>query len=385
MTITTRPGECSAGVEPTLVLALELSGREWKLGFGTWGAERPRFRTLTAATALAHLPQEIAQAKRRFGLPAGARVVSGYEIGYDGFWVHRALTGLGVENLVLDASSIEVKRRARRAKSDGLDVASLLRLLLRYLGGERKAVAVVRVPTVEQEDRRHLHRAMESVKRDRQRVRNRIQGLLATQGVRRPVTGALSAHLADLELWDRRRLPPGLRVRLERDLALLQVLDTQLAAWDHDRRAHLTAAAPEPWQVAVRQLTQVRGIGVTSAWVFVMEGLGWREFRNRREVGSFAGLAPTPYASGALRREQGISKAGNSLTRTMLNEISWGWLRYQPRSALTQWYLARFGAAGGRARRIGIVALARKLLIALWRYLTTGVLPEGVVLKPVTA
>jgi transposase len=363
-------------------MALELSGKEWKVAFASRPTDRPRVRTLKAADAVTQLPHEVAEAKRRLGLAPDARVVSCYEIGYDGFWVHRALVGLGVENLVVDASSIEVNRRARRAKSDGLDADSLLRLLLRYLGGERKAFSQVRVPTPEQEDRRHLHRALETLKRERARLRNRIQGLLATQGVRRPLKGDLGPQLATIQVWDHRPLPPGLMARLTRDGALLQTVQDQITALEQERAARLAAPAPESSVAQVRQLAQLRGIGETSAWVFVMEGLAWRAFGNRREVGGFVGLVPTPYASGGSQRELGISKAGNAQVRRLLNEISWGWLRYQPRSALTQWYQARFGAAGGRARRIGIVALARKLLIALWRYVMTGVLPEGAELKP---
>lgn len=379
MTTTTRTPE---SMPPTLMMAMELSRRDWKLAFATMASDRPRYRTVSAATGLAALPHELAQAKRHFGLPADARVVSCHEMGLDGFWIHRALASLGVENLPVDAAAIEVNRRARRAKSDGLDVTSLVRQLRRYLGGERKALAVVRVPTVAQEDGRQLHRALTTWKADRTRVRNRMRGLLASHGVRLPRQGELPAALAEIRLWDQQPLPAGLRARLERDAALLQTIDAQIAAAEADRRTALRPTPPTPAAADVQQLTQLRGLGETGAWVLVQEGLRWRGFRNRREVGAFVGVTPTPFQSGGSAREQGISKAGNARLRTLLNELSWSWVRYQPQSAITRWFTRRFAAGGGRARRIGIVAVARKLLIALWRYLVDGVLPEGAVLKP---
>jgi transposase len=365
-------------------MALELSGRQWKLAFATQATDRPRVRTLGAATAVRQLPEELARAKRHFELPAGARVVSGYEVGYDAFWVHRVLVGLGVENLVMDAASIEVPRRARRAKSDGLDVGSLLRLLLRYVGGDRKALAVVQVPTPAQEDARQLHRGLGTLTQERTRLRNRLRALLAAQGVRPVTLGPRFLEAVEtVRRADGQPLLPGLRARLRQEWTLLTTVETQIAALEATRHEAVVAPAPPDAQVAeVQQLLRLRGVGPTSAWLLVMEGLGWRGFRNRREVGAFVGLAPTPYQSGDTAREQGISKAGNARMRALLVDLSWGWLRYQPQSALAQWFHARFGGAGGRARRIGIVAVARKLVIALWRFLTQGVLPEGAVLKP---
>jgi transposase len=392
MSATTRDGQCTAAAAATttLKMALELSDREWRVAFATCAGDRPRCRTVPAAQALTRLPQELARAKARFGLPASAPVVSCYEIGYDGFWVHRALVTMGVDNYVIEAASIEVNRRARRAKSDGLDVGRLLRLLLRYTAGERKAFAVVRVPTVAQEDGRQLHRALGTWQRERTRVRNRIRGLLATQGVRCAVGRDFGPQLAILPRWDGQPLPPALRDRLEREWTLLQLVEAQMSALTAARQHQLAvptpdAAAGDEAAAQVHQLMTLRGIGETSAWVFVREGLGWRHFRNRREVAAFVGVVPTPYQSGTTARELGISKAGNARLRAMLHEISWAWLRYQPRSALSQWYATRFADAGGRARRIGIVAVARKLVIALWRYLTTGVLPDGAELKPQAA
>jgi transposase len=353
---------------------------------GSAPADQPRRRTVPAAHALTELPHEIAKAKQRLGLPADARVVCCYEAGRDAFWVERAVTALGVEVLVVEASSIEVPRKARRAKSDGLDAAKLLEMLLRHLRGDRKVWSLVRVPTVAQEDQRHLHRALGTLKEERTRVVNRMQGLLASQGVHRPIKGQdFLAQLAALRLWDHRPLPEGLHGRLRRDWALLQVIDAQIDELEAERTAQLASPAPPPVVAQAQQLRKLKAIGDTSAWLFAMEGLGWRDFRNGREVGGFLGLVPTPHQSGTVARELGISKSGNVRMRAMANEIAWCWVRYQPDSELTQWFLRRFGHGGPRARRIGIVALTRKLVIALWRYVTSGVIPAGAVFKPVSA
>jgi transposase len=384
MPVTTQDVQFTAPA-PVLALAIELSLKEWKLAFATTMAEAPRRRTLQAATALTALPLEIQRAKRRLGLPADAPVVSCYEIGRDGFWVHHGLRALGIDSLVIDSSSIEVKRRARRAKSDGLDVASLVGLLLRHLRGDKKVWSLVRVPTPEQEDGRQLHRALDSVKEDRTRVTNRIKALLATQGVYRKLGRDFLTELPQIELADHRPLPPGLQVRLRLEWAQLTLLTAQIQELETERARQMATNGSDPTIQQVQQLKALRAIGESTAWLLVREGLGWRDFHNRREVGGFAGLVPTPHQSGQMARELGISKAGNERVRVLMIEIAWAWLRYQRGSALAQWYRARFAEAGQRARRIGIVALARKLLIALWRYLTTDVLPDGAILKPVTA
>jgi transposase len=285
-----------------------------------------------------------------------------------------------VANHVVDSASIEVNRRKRRAKSDRLDVGALLRQLIRYLAGEPKVWSVVRVPTVLEEDQRQLHRELLTAKRDRARVTNRMKGLLANQGVVVQVGAGFLAELAALELWDGTALPPGLRVRLEREWAKVELFTAQIRQLEGERDEQLRSGTASALEL-VRQLLRLRGIGVNSAWLYVMEFFGWREFRNRREVGGLAGLAPTPYQSGEMSREQGIAKAGNRYIRAMAIEIAWGWLRFQPDSALSRWYQERFGEGSSRIRRIGIVALARRLLVELWRYLETGVVPEGAVLK----
>ena len=364
---------------PVLHLAFELGQARWKLGFTTGLGQRPRERTI-AARDLPVLAQEIERAKERFGLAADARVVSCYEAGREGFWLHRWLVAHGVVSHVVDSASIEVNRRRRRAKSDRLDVGKLLYQLVRYLAGERKVWSVVRVPTVVEEDQRQLHRELLTAKRDRARVTNRMKGLLANQGVVVEVGRGFLAELAVLQLWDGTVLRPGLRARLEREWAKVELFTGQIGQLEGEREETLRSGTA-PAVELVRRLLRVRGIGVNSAWLYVMEFFGWRQFRNRREVGGLAGLTPTPYQSGEVSREQGIGKAGNRYIRAMAIEIAWGWLRFQPESALSRWYQERFGQGSSRIRRIGIVALARRLLVELWRYLETGVVQEGAVLK----
>jgi transposase len=365
--------------QPTLFLAFELGVHTWKLGFTTGVAQRPRERTMPAGDVHG-LGEEMARAKRRFGLPDDARVVSCYEAGRDGFWLHRCLVASGVENLVVDSASIEVNRRHRRAKTDRLDVHKLLTMLLRHVAGEERVWSLIRVPSVEEEDRRQLHRALATAKRDRTRGINRIKGLLASQGLVMPHSGDFQQQLESLRLWDGSPLPAGLRHRLGQEWEHVKALAQRINQLEGERRALLQTSADAVMN-KVRQLLILKGIGTNSAWVFVMEFFGWRAFRNGKEVGALSGLTPTPYASGNTAYERGIAKAGNYHIRAMAIEIAWGWLRFQPASALTQWYQRRFGHGSSRLRRIGIVALARKLLMALWRFVEAGVLPDGAALK----
>jgi transposase len=363
----------------TLFVSFELSDKNWKLGFTTGHGQKPRERTVTARDQKRVL-DEIAQAKRRFGLPETAPVVSCYEAGREGFWLHRFLEAHGMTNQVVDSSAIEVSRRQRRAKSDGLDVRKLLSMLIRYHEGERQVWQVVNVPSVEAEDQRHLHRDLETLKRERASTTARIKGLLRSQGIQVTSLTKLPEQLDALRLWDGSPIPPGLRQRMLRVYAQYTFLSEQIAAVEAERRTQLQASTDARIE-KVRQLMQLKGIGINGAWLLVREFFGWRAFKNRREVGGLAGFTPTPYQSGESAREQGISKSGNRHVRWMTTELAWGWLRSQPESALSVWFRERFGSGGKRLRRIGIVAVARKLLIALWRFLETGVLPEGAVLK----
>ena len=365
--------------EASLYLAFELSKKKWKLGFSTGLGQHPRRRTIDAGD-LPALQQEIEVAKRRFRLLVDAPVKSCYEVGRDGFWLHRYLLEREVENMVVDSASIEVNRRVRRAKTYRIDVGKLLNMLIRYHNGEEKVWSVVHVPSMEAEDKRHLHRQLSTLKVDRTRHICRIKGLLAIQGLNLPIHVDFLDTLAAARLWDGSRLPPGLRARVEREYADLRYVEQHIKELEAERD-ELIETSDDPSIEKVRQLRKLRAIGPNSAWLFVMEFFGWRQFRNRRQVGGLAGLTPTPYQSGEESREQGISKAGNCDVRAMAIEIAWCWLRYQPDSDLALWFYEKFGHSK-RTRKIGIVALARKLLVALWRYLETGEIPAGAQLKP---
>ena len=371
--------EESTATTPGLLVAFELGERSWKLGFTIGLGQRPRIRSVPAG-AMARVWAEIAAAQARFKMAADTPVISCYEAGRDGFWIHRALVAQGVTNYVVDSSSIEVNRRARRIKSDRLDLGGLLTLLARSVAGETRCWRVVRVPSDYDEDARHLHRTWEAVQQDRTRLINRLQGLLVTAGVRMPVTGDVMARMAAVRRWDATPLPAGVLARLTRTWAQFEFLTTQLAEIEAAR----LALAPDPETAtgrAVTRLQHLRAIGPIGAWVLTTEIFGWRQIRNGRQLGALVGLVPALYQSGETARDQGITRAGNKHVRRLMVQLAWSWVRYQPSSALAQWYQRRFGGGGPRLRRIGIVALARKLLLALWRYLETGVVPEGAVLK----
>jgi transposase len=365
--------------EAILGLAFETGVDQGKIAFSTGLGQPPRYRVVPARD-LGRLRQEIEQAKVRFGLPASSRVVSCYEAGRDGFWLHRALCALGVENAVVDSSSIEVNRRQRRAKTDRLDARKRVGMLFRWLWGDSKVWRVVRAPSVEEEDRRQLHRELVTARRDRTRLLNRIKALLFGQGIRLNELKGLPSVLPELRQWNGEALPSGLQKRLLREWQKVEERTEQIGILLKERRERLRTGEDAGSECA-RRLCQLRGIGENAAWLFSLEFFSWREFRNRREVGGLSGLVGTPSDSGETKRELGISKAGNRWVRGLAVEIAWGWLRYQPQSELSQWYERRFGQGSSRMRKVGIVALARKLLIALWRYSETGVVPAGAVLK----
>jgi transposase len=336
-----------------LYIAFELSASKWLMVLSD-GARKSQHTI--AAGDVAALQGVIERARTRFKVPCGARMVSCYEAGRDGFWLHRWLGEQGVENLVVDAASIEVSRRARRAKTDRLDLEQLLEKLRRHCAGE-KVWSVVRVPSAEEEDLRRVQRERE---------------LLVLHNIRMPKgLSKLRVWLSDLVLGSR------LKAELQRELERLELVGCQLKAIEAEG-AQLDGRAGEQQ----RQLQRLRAVGPVSATTLVTELFGWRRFSNRRQLGGCAGLVPSPYRSGQMDIEQGISKAGNKRVRPVLVELSWAWLRYQGQSELARWYARRFGSGGKRQRRIGIVALARRLLIALWRFLEHGVIPQGALLRP---
>lgn len=377
-TTMTRRSESNVDGE-VLLLAFELSARTWKLGFTVGRGQRPRVRQIPAG-AVEQVVTEIAAAKARWGLAATTPVRSCYEAGREGFWLHRCLVAHGVANVVVDSSSIEVNRRARRAKTDGLDLAGLLTLLDRHVRGERRVWHVVRVPSVAEEDGRHLHRCRETLQQERTRLINRLHGLLTTQGLRVPLRADFLERLAAAQLWDGSAVPMGLFHRLRRVWTQLTWVTAQVAEVDAERAALVTGASSR-WAA---RLQMVKGVGAIGAWCLSTEVFGWRQIRNGRELGALVGLVPAPYQSGETHHDQGITRAGNRHVRRMMVQLAWSWLRYQPTSALSRWYRARFHQSR-RLRRIGIVALARKLLIALWRYGASGLIPEGAELKAAVA
>ena len=379
MTATTQREDSTAPGGDRLLMAIELGRRQWKVGFTTQRGQRIRRRTLPA-DAWDRVPEEMAAAKKRLGLPADAPVTSCYEAGRDGFWIHRYLVGTGADNLVVDSSSLEVNRRARRAKTDAIDLTKLLSMLRRHVGGEKKVWHVVHVPSAADEERRQPHRELWALKRDRTRVTNRIIGLLATVGVYVKIDAKFPTHLEELQQWDGQAIPATLRARVAREWDKVTLFTSQIQTLERARRLELRQQG-DASVALVRQLLQLRGIGGQTAWLFATELFGWRQFRNRREVGGITGMVGTPYRSGLLNHEQGISKAGNKRIRAMAIQIAWGWLVHQPQSALAQWYTRRFAHGGPVARKIGIVAVARRLVIDLWRYVDAGVIPEGAVFK----
>jgi transposase len=383
MAAQTRTSECSAG-GPPLLMALELGRKTWLVGFMTTPGGPIRERRV-AADAWEQLAGEIAAAKTRFGLAPAAPVRSCYEAGPDGFWVHRYLTTLGVANCVVESASIEVNRRARRAKTDPLDVRKLVTMLSRVEGGERHVWREVRVPSEQDEDRRQPQRELRTLKRDRTRVLNRIGSLLATQGIRDRRRSDFPRRLEGWRTWCGAPLGAALRTRLLREWDKVGLLNQQILTIRQARRTLLRETrglAEDGRTVAiVEQLLTLRGIGEHSAWMLATEIFAWRAIQNRRQLGGLSGLTGTPYRSGTMAREQGISRAGNAQVRAVMVELAWCWVKYQPDSALAQWYHARWGASGPVARKIGIVAVARRLLIDLWRYVETGVVPAGAQVK----
>ena len=374
-TTQTTPQGKDAASQVDLYVSFELADKKWKLSLSD-GRRGPSRYTVDAGDTVAVL-ECLTKARTRCGLRAQCKVHSCYEAGRDGWWLHRWLVEQGIDNIVVDAASIEVNRRARRAKTDRLDGDKLLIMLLRHHAGER-VWSVLREPSAEAEDERRTHRELGRLLHERIAHTNRIGSLLVLHNLRPHIVIGGRDWAA---WWEHHstQVPPLLRAEIEPESARLKLVKDQIRALEAARRQEIEDGK----QPLVKQLIQLRAIGPKGAWLLVKELFGWREFANRRELAGCVGLAPTPYASGDSEIEQGISKAGNRRIRAMLVEQAWKWLQLQPDSALTQWFNRRFASGGKRMRRVGIVALARRLVIALWRYLKHGEIPAGAVLKPV--
>ena len=359
-----------------LYMSLELSNSKWKIMFSN-GFKR-RQRTITAGD-LNGLRQEISKSLEHLKMPVDTKIFSCYEAGRDGFWIHRHLIAQGISNFVVDPSSIEVNRRFRRAKTDRIDVTKLMDMLIRYRNGEQKLWSVLHIPTVEQEDRRRIQREVDRLKKERTSHSNRIRSLLVLHGIRLKVGRYFLQSLDKVRLFDGSELNRCLKKEIQREYTRYQLIDEQLKQLSKDKEQLLQQGGQAAKKVERLQL--VRGIGPIGSWSLVYEFFGWRKFKNVKQVGAASGLAPTPYDSGNSKREQGISKAGNGRIRRLMNQLSWQWLRYQPQSELSKWFMQRFGSGASRMRRVGITALSRKLLIALWKYLETGLVPQGAIIS----
>jgi len=363
---------------PKMAIAVEISSAKWLVGSYAGGASTVRRKALTEETAwgrFSALLEEIAEARRRQRLTEGAAVVVAYEAGQEGFWLVRALRARGVNAEVIDPVSLPVDRRARRAKTDRLDVEALAKALWRWCEGDRTALRMVRIPSAAAEDEREWERERDRLKSERRALHDRLVKKLRTQGVWiLPPNWRAQLHEGNLRTWSGAELPAMLQAMLQRELQRLDEVEVHLRALQREARFNGST------QQRIERLMRLFGVGKVGARALALR-LFWRNFDNRRQVGACVGLVGTPYDSGTLRQDQGISKIGDPKLRGLLVELAWMWLRYQPDSAMARWFAQRTQGAGARGKRVMIVAVARRLVIALWRYLAQGVVPEGARLK----
>ena len=375
-------GTPTTGHFGTIFVAIELSQKTWLVTLHSPERDRISRHKLEGgdhAELLALIERTRARVVEKLG--SVPRVVSCYEAGYDGFWLHRLLEAAGITNFVFDAASIAVEQRARRAKTDRIDGELLLRTLMAYLRGEPRVVRIVRVPSVAEEDVRRASRERDRLVKEQTAHSNRIKALLRLLGVDvgAPRRRNWLVWLEQQRDWQGQPLPPHLLAEVKREHARLMLVREQIAALEQAQGAE-DSAAPAAMSERRQLLQRLKALGPAFSATLVNE-LFYKDFRNRREVAAYCGLAPSPWKSGGIDREQGISKAGNHRARLTAIELAWLWLRHQPDSALSLWFRSRTANAGRRARRIAIVALARKLIVALWRYLSTGLVPDQATMK----
>ena len=368
--------------ENTIHVAIELSLSSWLVAARLPSSQKVRLHRVeggNTAALLAVLRELRSHVSKKMG--GTADLACCFEAGRDGFWLQRLLSAHGIAAYVLEPTSILVNRRARRAKTDRLDAEGMLRVLAAWLNGDHHACRMVRVPTPDEEDAKRPHREREHLVQERLRIENRIEALLFAQGIRRrPSLRSWSRDMAELRTGDGRALPPLLRAELDRLWRRLVMILGLIRELETERIAVMVTAASDETVKKIANLQRIRGIGPNFAAVLVREVL-YRSFANRRQLASYVGIAPMPCQSGGMDRDRSISRAGNPRARTTLIQLAWLWLRYQPESALAAWFRERVGSLQGRTRRIAIVAMARKLLIALWRYVETGVIPDGVEIR----
>jgi len=362
-----------------IFVSLELSRTSWLLTSLSPGDGERMSKHALRSGDVAGLRARFSQLKEKVRIRTGQAfpVIVIQEAGLDGFWIHRLLQGEGIESHVVDPASIATSRRRRRAKTDKIDGQALVRALLAYKRGEPRVCAMVRAPTPQEEDRRRICRERKTLTAERVKHVNRIKGLLFAQGITdyEPLPRNRRERLEELRTGDGRPLPPHLKAQIGRELDRLELALQQIKSVETERDAVLSPSdegTPAPGAM----LKRLKGIGPEFAGVLWSEGL-FRSFSNRRPVAAYAGLAPTPWQSGSVTHEQGVSKAGNPRLRTTMIQLAWLWVRHQPHSILTQWFHQRAQLNGGRIRKVLIVALARKLLIAFWKYVTAGIVPEG--------
>jgi len=376
--------DAPAGCEySTVHIVFELSKAKWQLGIMQSGTEKMSRHEIDGGNveALWSILTKARTRAERDGKPV--RILSCYEAGFDGHWLHRWLSGHGVESYEVDASSVQVSRHARRAKTDRIDLEQLMRTFLAYLRGEPKVCSMVRVPTFEDEDRKRRTRERERLVHERTAHSNRISSLLHAQGIRdvRLLERNFLSNLEKIRTGDGHALAPNLKAEIRREYARFLLVHNQIKEVEKANFAAHRAPAPGSVEAKAVMLARLRGVGPQSAQLLANE-VFYRDFKNRRQVGSSVGLVDMPYDSGFSRRQQGISKAGNHRARTAAIELAWLWVRHQPGSELTRWFQQRVGNVKGRIRKIAIVAVARKLMVALWRYVETGLVPTGALMRP---
>jgi len=361
----------------SLFVAIELSNKKWKLAFGD--GSQVRERSMEARSETVFLA-EVRVAREKLGLAADAAVVCCYEAGRDGFWIDRMLKKQGFRNHVMDPASIEVPRRSRTRKTDRLHARKLLKLLLRSeLGGERDSFSAVHVPSEAQEAEMRTHRERERLVKERTGHRARMKSLCVLHGVQ--VSNPANVVIEQLRDWEGKPLGGPWVEELKREQQRLWLTEEQLKAIEQQQAAGLAEGGTVALKKAAK-LYQLKAVGPQSSWLLSHECFAWRTFQNRKKVGAFAGLTGTPYDSGETLREQGISKAGSGRVRTTMIELAWSWVRWQPNSALTHWFVDHYVRGGtSRSKRKGIVALARKLLVAFWKYVEQDIVPEGALLR----
>lgn len=377
----------------SLHMSLELSASTWKLGFADHSGRRPRIRSISAGD-LTKLKTEIASAKRVFKLADDTPVVSCYEAGRDGFWIHRYLVSIGIESHIVDPASIEVNRKKRRAKTDRIDAQKIVLALMRFKTGDPFACRMIRIPDAEAEDARHLNRELRILKTERTSHTNRIKSLLVIHGITEvAIDRKFLERVELLKTALGQPLDANLKARLAREFERLALATEQVRSIQMQQAAMIRQAAKEieaseesekkssRQAIIAEHLSQLCGIGPVTSWTLSNEVFAWRDIANRRQLAALVGLVPTPNASGNEEKEQGISKSGRGELRVLMIEIAWGWLVHQPASDLSKWYHQRFGDGTSRNRKIGIVALARKLLVALGKYVKQGEVPVGAEFK----